>query len=265
MTNRLKWIAFEKDHIRKPLEFWRNVIFSDEGKFYIFGIKGCKLVWRKPCTALQKGHLVPTVKHGGGGVMVWGCMASNDVGKQSPQNVLAVHRSIAIDLMLTPALEDRVEAIFKFPQPTAITRLRRFLAMLNYYRRFIRQAAHILAPLVNFLKGIRNKKRPKRKVKIKPEEVLEWTDEATTAFELVKQALAHATLLHHTTPNAPLSIWADASDFAVGGALAQYHENAWQPLAFLFMKFSVSQKNWSTYDRKFLAIYTMVKRFRHML
>ncbi|GFT70796.1 transposon Tf2-9 polyprotein [Trichonephila clavipes] len=55
-------------------------------------------------------------------------------------------------------------------------------------QRFIRQAAHILAPLVKFLKGIRNKKRPKRKVKIKPEEVLEWTDEATTAFELVKQA-----------------------------------------------------------------------------
>ncbi|GFT39121.1 transposon Tf2-9 polyprotein [Trichonephila clavipes] len=73
--------------------------------------------------------------------------------------------------------------------------------------------------------GIRNKKRPKRNVKIKPEEVLEWTDKATTTFELVKQALAHATLLHHPMPNALLSIWVDAPDFAVGGALAQYHEN----------------------------------------
>ncbi|GFT80927.1 transposon Tf2-6 polyprotein [Trichonephila clavipes] len=162
-------------------------------------------------------------------------------------------------------LEDRVEAIFKFPKPTTITQLRRFLGMVNYYRRFIRQAAHILAPLVKFLKGIRNKKRPKRKVKIKPEEALEWTDEATTAFELVKQALAHATLLHHPMPNAPLSIWVDASDFAVGGALAQFHDNVWQPLAFLSMKLSASQKNWSTYDRELLAIYTMVKRFRHML
>ncbi|GFU65170.1 transposon Tf2-9 polyprotein [Trichonephila clavipes] len=161
-------------------------------------------------------------------------------------------------------LEDRVEAIFKFPKPTTITQLRRFLGMLNYYRRFIRQAAHILAPLVKFLKGIRNKKRPKRKVKIKPEEALEWTDEATTAFELVKQSLAHATLLHHPMPNAPLSIWVDASDFAVGGALAQFHDNVWQPLAFLSMKISASQKNWSTRP-KLLAIYTMVKRFQHML
>ncbi|GFY02298.1 transposon Tf2-9 polyprotein [Trichonephila clavipes] len=61
-------------------------------------------------------------------------------------------------------------------------------------------------------------------------------------------------------PNAPLSIWVDASDFAVGGALAQFHDNVWQPLAFLSMKLSASQKNWSTYDRELLAIYTMVKR-----
>ncbi|GFU88350.1 transposon Tf2-6 polyprotein [Trichonephila clavipes] len=60
--------------------------------------------------------------------------------------------------------------------------------------------------------------------------------------------------------NAPLSIWVDALDFAVGGALAQYHENVWQPLAFLSLKLSASQKNWTTYDREFLAIYTMVKR-----
>ncbi|GFU39078.1 transposable element Tc1 transposase [Trichonephila clavipes] len=81
MTNRLKRIAFAKDHIHKPLEFWRTVIFCDEGNICIFGIKGRKLVWRKLCTALQKEHLVPTVWHGGGGVIVWGCMTINGVGK----------------------------------------------------------------------------------------------------------------------------------------------------------------------------------------
>ncbi|GFV97544.1 transposable element Tc1 transposase [Trichonephila clavipes] len=52
MTNRLKRIAFVKEHIHKPPEFWRTVIFSDEGKFCIFGIKGCILIWNKPCTNL---------------------------------------------------------------------------------------------------------------------------------------------------------------------------------------------------------------------
>ncbi|GFS62558.1 transposable element Tc1 transposase [Trichonephila clavipes] len=62
MTNQLKRTDYAKDPIHKPLEFWRTVIFSDEDNFYIFGVKGRKLVWRKPCTALQKEHLVPTVK-----------------------------------------------------------------------------------------------------------------------------------------------------------------------------------------------------------
>ncbi|GFW74705.1 transposable element Tcb2 transposase [Trichonephila clavipes] len=63
LTNRLKRIAFAKEHIHKTPEFWRAVIFSDEG------IKGLKLVWRKPCTPLQKEHFVPTVKQVGDGVM----------------------------------------------------------------------------------------------------------------------------------------------------------------------------------------------------
>ncbi|GFS53510.1 transposable element Tcb1 transposase [Trichonephila clavipes] len=81
MTNQLKRIAFENEHINKPPEFCRSIIFTGESKLCIFSIKGRKLAWNKLCTELQKEHLVSTVKHGGGGVMVWGCMTSNGVGK----------------------------------------------------------------------------------------------------------------------------------------------------------------------------------------
>ncbi|GFV57403.1 transposable element Tcb1 transposase [Trichonephila clavipes] len=37
--------------------------------------------YRKPNTELEKQHLTPTVKHGGGSVLVWGCMPANGVGK----------------------------------------------------------------------------------------------------------------------------------------------------------------------------------------
>jgi len=41
---------------------------------------GRKRVWKLPNQAFKRQNLKPTVKHGGGFVMVWGCMASNGVG-----------------------------------------------------------------------------------------------------------------------------------------------------------------------------------------
>ncbi|GFX33037.1 transposable element Tcb1 transposase [Trichonephila clavipes] len=53
----------------------RKSILSDVAKR-----DGRRTVWRKPNTALDPRNLSPTVKHGGGSVMVTGCMASNGVG-----------------------------------------------------------------------------------------------------------------------------------------------------------------------------------------
>ncbi|GFV08756.1 transposable element Tcb1 transposase [Trichonephila clavipes] len=62
-------------------EFWNAVNFSNESKFNNFESDGRQYVWRKPNTELEKQHLTPTVKHGGGSVLVCSCMAENGVGK----------------------------------------------------------------------------------------------------------------------------------------------------------------------------------------
>lgn len=64
----------------KPKQFWDEVVFSDESKFDVFGSDRRHMVWRKPNIALHPNNTVPTVKHGGGEVMVWGCMAASGVG-----------------------------------------------------------------------------------------------------------------------------------------------------------------------------------------
>ena len=38
------------------------------------------MVWRQKNTEMNPKHLRPTVKHGGGGVLVWGCMSASGVG-----------------------------------------------------------------------------------------------------------------------------------------------------------------------------------------
>ncbi|GBN41252.1 Retrovirus-related Pol polyprotein from transposon 17.6, partial [Araneus ventricosus] len=161
-------------------------------------------------------------------------------------------------------LPDRVEAIQKFPMPKNLTQLRSCLGMYNFYRRFIPRAAHILAPLNKFLEGHQNKRKSPHPSK-KTENTLQWTEETEKAFTLAKQALVDATLLKYPIPGAQLSLWTDASDLAIGSSLMQLSGDKWEPIAFLSMKLSKSQRNWSTYDRELYAIYASIKKFRHML
>lgn len=79
-TNRKKRTDFATEYKNKTNEFWEKVIFSDESKFNIFGSDGRVLVWRKKCEELNPKNTRKTVKHGGGGVMVWGCMPAAGVG-----------------------------------------------------------------------------------------------------------------------------------------------------------------------------------------
>lgn len=79
--NRQKRLEFAKEYRNKNEDFWNDVIFSDESKFNIFGSDGRRMVWRKKNTEMNPNNLIPTVKHGGGSVMVWGCMNAKGVGK----------------------------------------------------------------------------------------------------------------------------------------------------------------------------------------
>ncbi|GFT05918.1 transposon Tf2-11 polyprotein [Trichonephila clavipes] len=158
-------------------------------------------------------------------------------------------------------LPDKVKCITEFPKPSTLTQLRRFLGLFNFYRCFIPKAAHLLAPLIQFLEGHKNKKKTRSTVP-QPTEQLQWND---AAFRLAKNAIAEAALLRHPIPGASLSIWVDASDVAIGGTLMQLSKNQWEPIAFFSMKLNKSQQKWSTYDRELFSIYSTIRKFRYML
>uniref|UniRef100_A0A8C9TZ63 Transposase Tc1-like domain-containing protein n=1 Tax=Scleropages formosus TaxID=113540 RepID=A0A8C9TZ63_SCLFO len=49
-------------------------------KVELFGRCASCHIWRKTNTAFHKKNIIPTVKHGGGSVMIWGCFGASKVG-----------------------------------------------------------------------------------------------------------------------------------------------------------------------------------------
>nr|VZI45249.1 unnamed protein product [Spirometra erinaceieuropaei] len=83
------------------------------------------------------------------------------------------------------------------------------------------------------------------------------------AFNRAKKTLADTTVPVHPIPDAPLSIVADASNFAIGAALQQQTPTGTQPLAFYSAKLTPPQTRYSTFGRELLAIYLAIKHFRN--
>ncbi|CAJ0923773.1 unnamed protein product [Ranitomeya imitator] len=66
--NKQKTLVWTKEHKEWTLDQWKSVLWSDESKFEIFGSNHRVFVRRRKGERMDSTCLVPTVKHGGGGV-----------------------------------------------------------------------------------------------------------------------------------------------------------------------------------------------------
>jgi hypothetical protein len=128
--------------------------------------------------------------------------------------------------------------------------LRRFLGMINFYRRFVKKAAEIQSPLHNLLTNVRkNDKRP-----------VAWNPEAEATFEKCKEELANAALLAHPMEHDDRRLRRSNR-----GSVAAESARLVATSHFFSKKLTSTQRNYSTYDRELLGVYKSVKHFRHML
>ncbi len=72
---------FAEDKQTKDMDYWNHVLWSEETKINLFGSDGVKRVWQQPGEEYKDKYILPTVKHGGGSVMVWGCMSPAGTGE----------------------------------------------------------------------------------------------------------------------------------------------------------------------------------------
>uniref|UniRef100_A0AAZ3Q7Q8 Transposase n=1 Tax=Oncorhynchus tshawytscha TaxID=74940 RepID=A0AAZ3Q7Q8_ONCTS len=66
-------LEFAKRHLKESQTMRNKILWSDETKIELLGLNAKCHVWRKPDT-------IPTVKHGGGSIMLWGCSSAAGTG-----------------------------------------------------------------------------------------------------------------------------------------------------------------------------------------
>ena len=134
--------------------------------------------------------------------------------------------------------------------------LRRFLGLFNFYRKIVLHAAETLIPLHKLLCNVTSSNQ-----------VLSWTEDSLNAFEKCKNKLTFSALLAYPVMHGKLYLVCDASEKAIGSCLNQFdlETQTWQPLAFYSKALSSSQRQYSTYDRKLLALFLSLRHFCDLL
>jgi len=147
-------------------------------------------------------------------------------------------------------MADKIEAIQNWPTPKCLRDVRSFYGLASYYRKFVRNFAAIAEPLSRL-----SRKQAR----------FEWSSEAQTAFDNLKQALVEATSLAFPCPNRPCTLDTDASDVAIGAILSQTIDGEERPIAFFSRVLNDAQRNYCTTRRELLAVIAALQHFRHYL
>ena len=142
---------------------------------------------------------------------------------------------------------DKVKAIRKFPAPTNITELQRFMGMVNQLAKFIPSLADGNAPLRHLLRK---------------DTTWVWDQPQQSAFEQIKELLTSPPVLAHYEPKRPTVIAADASNTGIGAVLLQTQgDGSRRPVCFISRSLSDAEKNYAVIEKEALAATWACERF----
>ena len=124
--------------------------------------------------------------------------------------------------------------------------------MINYYHRFIPNAAGILTPLYHLSST-------------KEKQLEDWNQTHELAFTSANDSLAQVVMLATSNGADNLFLVTYASNIAIGAVLEHGTDGHRRPLGFFSGKLNTPQQKYSTFDRELLAVHSAIRHFRHML
>ena len=141
---------------------------------------------------------------------------------------------------------EKIDSIKSFPEPSNLKQLRRFLGMINFYRKFIPNVANLQLPLTKLLRKNVD---------------FVWTEECSSSFNSLKDSLSNSMKLIYPMPGDKFVLTTDASSVAVGASLSCERG----PLSLFSKTLNEAQSKYSAYDRELLGIFLAVKHFEWLL
>jgi hypothetical protein len=117
--------------------------------------------------------------------------------------------------------------------------------LVGYYRRFVKNYAHLTAPLTNILK----------------KNSFHWNEESEKCFRNLKEIMSTTTVLATPDFSKPFIIECDASGFGIGAVMMQDGH----PIAFESRKLNKKEGLQSTYNKEMVAIMHALTKWRQYL
>jgi len=145
---------------------------------------------------------------------------------------------------------EKLEAVKSWPRPNDKQQMRSFLGLCTYYRKFISGFADITKPLSKLTEE---------------KQTFEWTTEAETAFQALKDALCTAPVLGYLRPGEKFIINTDASNVGTGGVLSQVQDGSERVVAYFNKTLSKAERNYFVTHRELLAIVKTLENFHKYL
>ena len=147
---------------------------------------------------------------------------------------------------MTPS-DERIQAITNLPVPNSAKKLRPFLGLANFYRRFVHNFAEIATPLTE----LTSSKQP-----------YTWTTKQQKAFDALHNALTSPPVLDYPKQTDQFVLVTDASDVGIGAIFSTKRGTV---VEFTSRVLSTAESKYSTTEKECLAIVWAIRKFRHFL
>ena len=147
-------------------------------------------------------------------------------------------------------LQKHILTVKAYPAPTDKSALKRFLGLVNYNLRYVKEASVILAPL--------------HKICSTKHEFV-WGEEQENSFQLFKQKLLNADGLYHRDPSLSLILVSDASKHGSGSTLYQDNNGKMEVIAYSSKKFSAAEERRSMREKELMSLCFAVRANEYFL